>query len=56
MDGSPVEIYLFKHHHVGNVEFSMLKEGDIVNVKIAGSKFKYRDTQIIAIAQFLDKA
>ena len=52
---SPVEIYLFKHHHVGNVEFSMLKDKDIVNVKIAGSKFKYRDTQIMAIAQFLDK-
>ena len=55
VDTSPVEIYLFKHHHVGNVEFSMLKEDDIVNVKIAGSKYKYRDTQIIVIAEFLNK-
>jgi len=54
-DKSPVEIYLFKHHHLGNVEFSLLKNGDIINVKIAGSKYEYRDTQIIAIAQFLDK-
>lgn len=52
---SPVEIYLFKHHHVGNIDFSLLKEGDIVNVKIAGSKYKYRDLQIIAIAEFLNK-
>jgi len=54
-DKSPVEIYLFKHHHVGNVEFSLLKDGDIINVKVAGNKYEYRDTQIIAIAQFLDK-
>jgi DNA-directed RNA polymerase subunit E'/Rpb7 len=54
-DKSPVEIYLFKHHHVGNVEFSLLKQDDIINVKVAGNKYEYRDTQIIAIAQFLDK-
>jgi len=52
---SPVEIYLYKHHHVGNVEFSLLKKDDIVKVKIAGTKFNYRDTQIIAIGQFLNK-
>lgn len=52
---SPVEIYLYKHHHVGNVEFSLLKKDDIVKIKVAGTKFNYRDTQIIAIAQFLNK-
>lgn len=52
---SPVEIYLYKHHHVGNIEFSLLKQDDIVKVKIAGTKFNYLDTQIIAIGQFLNK-
>ena len=26
-DTSPLEIYLFKHHHVGNVDFANLKNG-----------------------------
>ena len=52
---SPIEIYLFKHTHVGNVEFASLKEGDIINVKIGGSKWEYKDTQINSIAQFISK-
>ena len=51
---SPIEIYLFKHHHVGNSEFLSLKEGDIINVKIGGSKWEYMDTQINAIAQYVN--
>ena len=53
---SPIEIYLFKHNHVGNVEFATLKEGDIVNVKIGGSKWEYKDTQINSIAEFISMA
>lgn len=53
---SPLEIYLFKHHHVGNVEFNTLKKGDIINVKIGGSKWEYKDKQIIAIAQFVNSS
>jgi len=53
---SPIEIYLFKHNHVGNVEFATLKEGDIVNVKIGGSKWEYKDTQINSIAEFVSMA
>ena len=52
---SPIEIYLFKHTHVGNIEFSTLKEDDIINVKIGGSKWEYKDTQINSIAQFISK-
>jgi DNA-directed RNA polymerase subunit E'/Rpb7 len=52
---SPLEIYLFKHNHVGNVEFSTLKENDIINVKICGSKWEYKDTQIHSIALFISK-
>jgi DNA-directed RNA polymerase subunit E'/Rpb7 len=53
---SPVEIYLFKHHHLGNIEFSQLEKGDTINVKIGGSKWEYRDRQIISIAQYINKA
>ena len=50
---SPLEIYLYKNHHVGNVEFVNLKAGDKIMVKILASKFNFGDNQIIAIAQFL---
>ena len=53
---SPMEIYLFKHNHVGNVEYASLKEGDIINVKIGGSKWEYKDTQINSIAEFISIA
>ena len=53
---SPMEIYLFKHNHVGNVEYASLKEGDIINVKIGGSKWEYKDTQINSIAEFVSIA
>lgn len=52
---SPLEIYLFKHNHQGSDEFLTLKEGDIVNVKIGGSKSQHKDTQIVCIAQYLHK-
>lgn len=52
---SPLEIYLFKHHHVGNTEFADLKKGDIINVKVGGSNWEYRDKQIITIAQYISK-
>ena len=55
-DKSPLEIYLFKYHHVGNSEYSELKKGDLINVKIGGSKWEYKDTQIISIAQYIGKA
>jgi hypothetical protein len=51
---SPIEIYLFRQHHVGNVEFSSLKNEDIINVKICGSKWGYKDTQINSIAQYVN--
>jgi len=53
---SPIEIYLFKHHHIGNEEFAALKINDIINVKIGGSKWEYKDTQINSIAQFISHA
>ena len=51
---SPVEIYLFKQHHVGNEDFMSLKNGDILNAKIAGSKWEFESVQIISIAQLVN--
>ena len=51
---SPIEIYLFRQHHVGNAEFASLKINDFVNVKICGSKWGYKDTQINSIAQYVN--
>jgi DNA-directed RNA polymerase subunit E'/Rpb7 len=55
-DNSPVEIYLYKHFHVGNNDFIALKKGDVINVKIGISKWEYKDTQITSIAQFITMA
>ena len=33
----------------------LLEKGDIINVKVGGSKWEYRDTQILTIAQFVSK-
>ena len=52
---SPLEVFLFKHHHTGNTEFAGLKIGDMVIVRVGGSKWEYRDKQIITIAQFVSK-
>ncbi len=52
---SPLEVFLFKHHHTNNTEFAGLKIGDIVSVRVGGCKWEYRDKQIITIAQFVSK-
>ena len=54
-DESPVEIYMFKHHHVGNSEFAGLNKGDIVNIKISCSKYDFNDKQIVGIGSFESK-
>jgi len=52
-DKSPVEIYLFKHHHLNNTEFTKLQVNNIIHVKIVGSKWEYKDRQITTIAQYI---
>ena len=50
---SPLEIFLSKHNHLGNTEFLTLKQNDIIKVKIAGSTFMAKDTQIICIGEYI---
>ena len=52
---SPLEIYLEKSSHVGNIEFMNLKINDIIKVKIAGSNFGFNNKQIICIGQFISQ-
>ena len=54
LETSPLEIYLFKNHHLNNNDFLQLKNDNIINVKIAGSTLKYKDKQIITIAQYIN--
>jgi DNA-directed RNA polymerase subunit E'/Rpb7 len=53
---SPVEIYMFKHHHVGNSEFASLSKGDIVKIKVSCSKYDFNDKQIVAIGSYESKS
>ena len=53
-DVSPVEIYLYKQHHITNNDFLQLKIGDLINVKVCGSTWAYKDTRIISIAQYIN--
>jgi DNA-directed RNA polymerase subunit E'/Rpb7 len=50
---SPLEIYLPKQNHIGVTEYMMIKIGDIIKVKIAGSKFSTNETQITCIGEFV---
>ena len=52
---SPIEIYLFREHNLGNIEYSELKEGDDINVKIANTQIEFGKGKILAIAAFLNK-
>ena len=52
---SPIEVYMFKHHHVGNSEFANLNKNDIVKIEISCSKYDFNDTQIVAIGKYISK-
>tara|TARA_B100001093_G_C26393053_1_gene827939 strand:- start:44 stop:640 length:597 start_codon:yes stop_codon:yes gene_type:complete len=54
-DTSPIEIYLFREHNLGNSVYSGLKEGDNINVKIANTQIEFGKGKILAIAAFLNK-
>lgn len=46
----PLSIVLAKQHHEKKKEFDTKKVGDIIKVKIMGSRYELRDDQINAIA------
>tara|TARA_B110001469_G_C9517246_1_gene257574 strand:- start:280 stop:786 length:507 start_codon:yes stop_codon:yes gene_type:complete len=50
---SPLNIFLSKQHHIGDEEYSKIKSGDNIKIKILAQKFEYLDTQILIIGNFL---
>ena len=52
---SPVEIYLYKQHHVGNIDYINLKPENVVKIKIVKSRFEFKYTQIRAIGELIEK-
>lgn len=52
---SPIEVYLYKQHHIGNIDYANLKLEHIVKIKIVKSRFKFKYTQIRAIGELVEK-
>ena len=52
---SPVTIFLARDHYATNPLFSKLVEGDIINVKVIGTRFELNDDNIYVIAELLRK-
>lgn len=50
---SPVTIFLARDHYANNPIFANLSEGDIINVKVIGTRFELNDTNIYVIAELL---
>jgi DNA-directed RNA polymerase subunit E'/Rpb7 len=54
-DTSPLEIFLPRQHHIGNIEFAKLEKGDKIIVKVIDSKYEYMSRHINVIASFEKK-
>ena len=53
VDMSPLNIFLSKQHHLGNDEYTKIKIGDTIQIKVLAKKFEYLDKQILIIGNFL---
>lgn len=51
---SPVVIYLARDHHFKNTEFSKIKVGDKINVRVIGQRFELNDEYISVIAELIE--
>lgn len=51
---SPLNIFLSKQHHLGNDEYTKIKSGDKIKIRVLAKKFQYLDKQILVIGQFLE--
>lgn len=51
---SPVIIYIARDHHFKNVEFSKIKVGDKINVRVIGQRFELNDKYVSVIAEFIE--
>lgn len=51
---SPLVIFISRDHHYLNEEFSQLKEGDNINVRVIGVRYELNDTHISVIAELVN--
>ena len=50
---SPVVVFIARDHHYKNKEFSKLKAGDEINVRVIGVRFELNDEYISIIAELM---
>lgn len=50
---SPMIVFIARDHHYSNPEFSKLKEGDEVLVRVIGQRFELNDKYISVIAEWM---
>ncbi len=53
---SPLEIYLFRDHYVGNAEFAGLKKGNKILVKVLESEISFGAKKVLVSALYLNQA
>ena len=56
VDNSPLNIYLARQHHIGNVEFTSLQKGDLIKIRVIENWFEYLHKFILVIGEYLGKA
>jgi len=52
---SPITVFLARDHYANNPIFLKLNEGDLINVKVIGTRFELNDKNIYIIAELLRK-
>ena len=50
---SPVVIFVAKDHHFNSVQFSEVKEGDKINIRVIGQRFELNDKYISIIGELV---
>jgi len=52
---SPITVFLARDHYANNPLFLKLSEGDLINIKVVGTRFELNDKNIYIIAELLRK-
>jgi len=52
---SPITVFLARDHYANNPIFLKLNEGDLINIKVIGTRFELNDKNIYIIAELLRK-
>jgi DNA-directed RNA polymerase subunit E'/Rpb7 len=50
---SPIVVFIAKDHHFNLAQFSEIKEGDNINVRVIGQRFELNDKYISIIAELM---